>query len=217
MQGTVFIGNLIVVPYLRKFVTLIPVKQIDILPHLKGGLIYFVPTIATSVYTMLDKAMIGWITKTPYENGYYEQAYKIVQMVLVVVTSLRTVTLPRVVRLYDEKNYNELRNIIDTTIRFVICIAMPMAVGLMMVAPQLIPLFLGESFQKCILIVRVLAVLIVVVGLSVLISGQCLTAMGKQKQANICVIAGAVINFYNESGAYTVGGSFRGSNSNSGC
>lgn len=195
MQGTVFVGNLIAVPYLRKFITWIPVKQIDILPHLKGGLIYFVPTIATSVYTMLDKAMIGWITKTPYENGYYEQAYKIVQMVLVVVTSLRTVTLPRVVRLYDEKNYSEIRNIIDTTIRFVICIAMPMAVGLIMVAPQLIPLFLGESFQKCILIVRVLAVLIVVIGLSVLISGQCLTAMGKQRLANICVIAGAVINF----------------------
>lgn len=195
MQGTVLFGNLIVIPYLRKFVLRIPFKHIFIQPYLKGGLVYFVPTIATSVYTMLDKAMIGWITKTPYENGYYEQAYKIVQMILVVVTSLRTVTLPRVVRLYDEKNYIEIRNIIDSTIRFVLCISLPMAIGLMMVAPQLVPLFLGDGFYKSILIVRILAVLIVVVGLSVLISGQCLTAMGKQKQANICVIVGAMVNF----------------------
>ena len=32
-------------------------------------------------------------------------------------------------------------------------------------------------------------------GLSTLISGQCLTATGKQKDANRCVIIGAIINF----------------------
>lgn len=195
LQGTAFVGNLLIVPYLRKFITWIPFTQIRIFPHLRGGIIYFIPTIATSVYTMLDKVMIGWVTKSPYENGYYEQSYKIVQMVLVVVTSLRTVTLPRVVHLYSEKNYEEVKDIIDNTIRFVLCISLPMTVGLIMVAPQLVPIFLGEGFEKCIIIVRILAVLIVVLGLSTLISGQCLTAMGRQKQANICVILGAVINF----------------------
>lgn len=195
MQGTVLIGNLLVIPYMRKFISLIPINQISMLTHIKGGMIFFIPTVATSVYTMLDKAMIGWVTKLPYENGYYEQAYKIVQIVLVVVTSLRTVTLPRVVHLYSEKNYEEVIDIIDNTIRFVLCISVPMSVGLMMVAPQLIPLFLGEEFKNCILIVQILSVLVVVLGLSVLISGQCLTAMGKQKQANICVIVGAFINF----------------------
>ncbi|MBQ3088344.1 MAG: polysaccharide biosynthesis C-terminal domain-containing protein, partial [Clostridia bacterium] len=195
MQGTAFIGNLIVIPYLRKFVSLIPITQIHILPHIKGSMIYFIPTIATSVYTMLDKAMIGWVTKSSYENGYYEQAYKIVQIVLVVVTSLRTVTLPRVVHLYSEKNYKQVMEMVDGTIRFILLLSMPMSAGLIMVAPQLVPIFLGEGYEKCIIIVRILAVLIVVLGLSTLISGQCLTAMGKQKQANSCVIVGAAINF----------------------
>lgn len=195
LQGTAFVGNILVIPYLRKFTTRIHFSQIRILSHMKGGIIYFIPTIATSVYTMLDKVMIGWVTKSPYENGYYEQSYKIIQMVLVVVTSLRTVTLPRVVHLYSEKNYEEVKDIIDNTIRFVLCISLPMTVGLIMVAPQLVPVFLGEGFEKCIIIVQFLAVLIVVLGLSTLISGQCLTAMGRQKQANICVIVGAVINF----------------------
>ena len=195
MQGSVLFGNLAVIPYMRKFIVLPLISQVRILPHLKGGIIYFIPTIATSVYTILDKAMIGWVTRSPNENGYYEQSYKIVQMVLVVVTSLRTVTLPRVVRLYSEKNYKEVREIIDGTVRFVLCITLPMSVGLIMVAPQLIPIFLGESFMKCISVVRILSILIVVLGLSVLISGQCLTAMGKQKQANSCVIVGAALNF----------------------
>lgn len=195
MQGTALAGNLIVIPYLRRFIALIPISQIRILPHIRGSMIYFIPTIATSVYTMLDKAMIGWITKSSYENGYYEQAYKIVQIVLVVVTSLRTVTLPRMVHLYNEKNYKQVKEMVDGTIRFILFLSLPMSVGLIMVAPQLVPIFLGEGYEKCIIIVRILAILIVILGLSTLISGQCLTAMDKQKQANSCVIAGAVINF----------------------
>ena len=195
MQGTILLGNLLIIPYLRKFVSRIPFTQLMILPHIKGGIIYFIPTIATSVYTILDKAMIGWITKSSNENGYYEQAYKIIQMVLVVVTSLRTVTLPRIVHLYNEKNYEAVIKVVDRTIKFVLLISLPMSTGLIMVAPELVPIFLGKDFEESILIVQVLAVLVVVLGLSVLISGQCLTAMGKQKQANVCVIVGAVINF----------------------
>lgn len=195
MQGTAFMGNLLVLPYLQKFLLSVSLTQIKIVSHIKGGIIYFIPTIATSVYTMLDKAMIGWVTKSSYENGYYEQAYKIVQIVLVIVTSLRTVTLPRVIHLYSEKNYEAVTNIINSTIRFVLLISLPMSVGLMMVAPQLVPVFLGEGFEKCIIIVCILAPLIVVLGLSTLISGQCLTAMGRQKQANVCVIVGAAVNF----------------------
>lgn len=195
IQGTTLLGNLIVVPCLRKFIVSVPIKCIRILPPLKGGMIYFIPTIATSVYTMLDKAMIGWVTKSSYENGYYEQAYKIIQIALVAVTSLRTVTLPRVVHLYNEKNYGEVIDIVNRTIRFVLCLSLPMCIGLILIAPRLIPIFLGDSFGKSIIIVQVLAVLIVVLGLSTLISGQCLTAMERQKQANVCVIVGAVINF----------------------
>lgn len=195
IQGTAFVGNLLVLPYLCKFLLPVSLTQIKIVSYIKGGMIYFIPTIATSVYTMLDKAMIGWVTKSSYENGYYEQAYKIVQIVLVIVTSLRTVTLPRVIHLYSEKNYEAVINIIDSTIRFVLLISLPMSAGLMIVAPQLVPIFLGDSFEKCIVIVCILAPLIVVLGLSTLVSGQCLTAMGKQKQANVCVIVGAAANF----------------------
>lgn len=151
MQGTVLAGNLIAIPYLRRFIALIPISQIRILPHIRGSMIYFIPTIATSVYTMLDKAMIGWITKSSYENGYYEQAYKIVQIVLVVVTSLRTVTLPRMVHLYNEKNYKQVKEMVDGTIRFILFLSLPMSVGLIMVAPQLVPIFWGKAMKSVLL------------------------------------------------------------------
>ena len=45
------------------------------------------------VYTVLDKTMIGVITKNAYENGYYEQALKIAKLVLTIVTSVAETTI----------------------------------------------------------------------------------------------------------------------------
>lgn len=195
IQGTALIGNLLLCPRLRKFLVWIPLKEIDILIHWKGGLIYLIPTIATSVYTLLDKSMIGWFTKSALENGYYEQAHKIEQIVIVVVTSLNVVTLPRVVYLFSEGCMEEVKQLIYKTSRFILCIAFPMCIGLMVVSENLVMVFLGEGYEPCILLVRILSLLLIIVGLSTLISGQCLTATGKQKDANRCVIIGAIINF----------------------
>ncbi len=40
-------------------------------------LIYFIPTVATSVYAVLDKTLIGLMTQDDAQNGYYQQADKI--------------------------------------------------------------------------------------------------------------------------------------------
>ena len=195
IQGTALLGNALMCPRLRRFLVRVPFKEIKVVVHWKESLIFFIPTIATSVYTLLDKSMIGWLTKSAFENGYYEQAHKIEQIVVVVVTSLNVVTLPRVVHLFHEGLLEDVKQIINKSVKFVLCIAFPMCIGLAAVSKDLIPIFLGQGYEPCILLVEIFAFLIIIVGLSNLISGQCLTATGKQKDANICVIVGALINF----------------------
>lgn len=195
IQGTSLLGNLLICTHLYRYLVAVPIKEIKIFVHWKESIIYFIPTIATSVYTLLDKSMIGWFTKSAFENGYYEQAHKIEQIVVVVVTSLNVVTLPRVVYLFNQGLIEEVKQIISKTVKFVLCISFPMCVGLIAVSENLVPVFLGEGFEPCILLVKIFSLLIIIVGLSNLVSGQCLTATGKQKKANISVIVGAVINF----------------------
>ena len=43
------------------------------------ALTLFVPQIATSIYNILDKSMIGLITGNDAEVAYYEQAQKIIK------------------------------------------------------------------------------------------------------------------------------------------
>lgn len=195
IQGTSLLGNVLICTHLSRHLVAVPIKEIKIFVHLKESIIYFIPTIATSVYTLLDKSMIGWFTKSAFENGYYEQAHKIEQIVVIVVTSLNVVVLPRVVYLFNQGSIEAVKQIINKAVKFVLCISFPMCIGLMTVSENLVPVFLGEGYEPCILLVKILSLLIVIVGLSNLVSGQCLTATGKQKRANISVIVGAAVNF----------------------
>ena len=80
MSLSMLLGNLSMWIYLPKFIDKVQLKNIHLMHHIKETLIYFIPTIATSIYTVLDKTLIGAITQNSKENGYYEQATRIINM-----------------------------------------------------------------------------------------------------------------------------------------
>ena len=94
---------------LRKLITKIKIKELRVSSHFKQTLIYFLPQIAIQIYTMVDKTMLGVITGSQIENGYYEQAHKIVNMTLTVIISLNTVMSPRMSYLYKENKLSEIK------------------------------------------------------------------------------------------------------------
>ncbi|MFQ7289518.1 MAG: oligosaccharide flippase family protein [Lacrimispora saccharolytica] len=80
---------------LRKYIFLRPVGAYDFRQHIKPISIFFAMSIATTVYTNMDNVMLGFIRGTT-ENGYYDAAVKIKNILVSFVTSLGTVLLPRV-------------------------------------------------------------------------------------------------------------------------
>ena len=83
---TVLTANASLSVYAKNFLCKIEIKSLRAIRHIKPAVILFLPTIAISVYTYLDKSMIGVITGSDFENGFYDQADKIVNIVLTVVT-----------------------------------------------------------------------------------------------------------------------------------
>lgn len=198
MQGVTFIGNFTLWQYVWKYICpkniISTVKLNCFSKHLKKSFVYFIPAIATSVYTVLDKSMIGWLTDSTLQNGYYEQAHKIEQILVTILTSLGTVTLPRISYL-NNKDKSKINSIIEKTITFILMISIPMCIGLIGISDKLIPLFLGEGYDECIILTKVFSLLLVIVGLDSTIGRQCLMATNNQKKFNIGVIVGAIVNF----------------------
>ena len=96
-------------PFLHRYIDKIRIKEVRPFYDLKSIIGLFIPTIAISVYAMLDKTMLGIFTTTKVENGYYEQATKLSKTALTVVTSLGTVMIPRI-SYYFEKKQTKLIN-----------------------------------------------------------------------------------------------------------
>lgn len=77
--------------------------------HLGNVIVYFIPSIAYQIYAVLDKAMLGWLVGSDYENGYYEQAHKIINMAVGVITAYTVVMRSRMSYLFARSHIMKLR------------------------------------------------------------------------------------------------------------
>ncbi|MCQ5327091.1 flippase, partial [Erysipelatoclostridium ramosum] len=75
-------------------------KNLNIQRHIKPAVMLFLPQIASSLYTLLDKTMIGLITDNNSEVAYYDQSQIIIKTVLTLLTSLSTARMPRIANLF---------------------------------------------------------------------------------------------------------------------
>lgn len=170
-------------------------REIRIFRYWKDTFIYFLPQIAVSVYTVLDKTMLGLITGSEAENGYYDQTYKIIQIGLIILISLNTVVAPRMAYLFGKGKKDEIKKRLKTSFHFIYLIAFPLVFGLITLGPDFSSIFFGEGYEKVRILLPLFAPIIVVISISNCLSGQCLIPIGKQKQAAIFLWVGALSNF----------------------
>lgn len=192
---TVLTANASLSVYAKNFLCKIEIKSLRPIRHIKPAVILFLPTIAVSVYAYLDKTMIGVITGSDFENGFYEQAEKIVKMVMTVVTSLGTVMIPRNANAFERKDMEAIRRNIYRSVRFVLLLGIPMMIGLIAVSDNMVPWFLGDGYYKSANIMKILSVLVLAIGLNNVFGLQYLIPAGEDKKFTLSVTCGAVTNF----------------------
>lgn len=194
-SATLFLGNLSMWAYIPKLVGKVKVRELEIKKHIRPTIVLFLPQIATSVYTVLDKTMIGFLTGVEEEVAYYEQGQKIVKIVMALVTSLGTVIMPRVANLFKQNEMEKVKNYLSKSFRFVFFLSFPMTFGLMAVSCNIVPWFFGSGYDKVIPNMMVIAPILIMISLSNIIGMQYLLAIGRHRDFTISLVAGCVINF----------------------
>lgn len=173
----------------------VQISDLGVKRHIKGTIVYFIPTIATSVYTVLDKAMIGWITHSEQENGYYEQASTIVTLVKKVAVTLPVVMRTRMTYLYVNNKIDELKEKLQISFNFISCIAIVLSFGLVGVAKQFVPWYFGEGYSEVVSLIYIKSPLILIIATSMCIGEECLTPSGQRGRSSKAIIIGSVCNF----------------------
>lgn len=195
MCSFTLLGNISMWIYLPRFVTKIKASEIKVKSHFKETIIYFIPTIATSVYTVLDKTLIGLITKDTSENAYYEQATKIINMCKALTfTSLNSVLGSRIAYLYVDNKQEEIKQKIDTSMDYILFIGLGICFGLIAVANRFVPLFFGEGYDMVTTLLKLMSSLVVIIGISGCLGSQYYTPSGRRTQSTKYIITGSVVN-----------------------
>lgn len=189
------LGNFSFLFSIKNILCKVPIRSLEIRRHVKECFVFFIPTIATSVYTILDKTMLGLLTDGTAENGYYEQAHRVEQILIVIITSLNTIMRSRMSLLYKQKRYSEMHSRLDNSIQFILLISCAMTAGLIGIADTFIPLFLGDGFEESIGLLKIFAFLLIIIGLSNCLNTHFLGPSGRQGKNNYILIFGALVNF----------------------
>lgn len=193
MFGVNLLSNITMWFYLPKYVE--PFKRDNFCPkhHIRGTLIFFIPTISAYIYTSLDKIVLG-VLSNEYEVGYYSQSEKIVKLLMTIIYALSTVIMPRMANIIRKGEIDKVKENINRSYQFVLLLSIPMIVGLMIVADYFIPLFLGNGYEKCIVLIYILAPLILIMGISSMTGTAVMIAMGMQGKYNSIIIGASIIN-----------------------
>lgn len=182
-------------PYLPEYIDKIKLKSLNINKHWKPAIMLFIPTIAIQVYTVLDKTMIGIFTIDRLENGYYEQAIKLSRMVLMLVTSLGTVMIPRIGYYYNQRNQKRVKEYMYRGYNFVWFLGIPLCFGLIGTSSNIVPWFYGKEFQPVEALLSVLSFLILAIGINNVTGMQYMIPTKRENQFTLTVCAGAGVNF----------------------
>lgn len=191
----IFVSNVFLWSSIYQYVLpLRKVKDLQFYPHIKHILVFFIPTIAASIYSILDKTVINIITHSNEENGYYENATKILTILNVAVQNLSSVMAPRMANLFGSGDYDKLRSYLNSALEMMLLLAMPLAFGMASISKNFVPIFLGDGWDEVIPLLYVFMPLVIILGLNVYLDGMFLVPTGKRFQSARAICIGAAIN-----------------------
>lgn len=188
------LGNILLWTDLKKYLTKVSLKELHPFKHLKNILVFFIPAASAQIYHTVDKLMLQWVLKDNYQNGIYSQAYKIITVVMSVLTTYNAVMFSRMSNLYAKNEQEAIDKHFKISTSFVEALGIAMSVGLFAIAPRFVPVFFGEGYEEVVILLRIFAPMILITGLSNMIANQRLIPAGKQSKTNTATVCGALIN-----------------------
>lgn len=187
------LGNISLFPFLKEYIVFIKPSLGRIKKHLPSIFVLFIPVLAVTLYKKMDKIMLGMMS-TMSQTGYYENAEKIINIPMGVITALGTVMMPRISYLINKGKDSEIEHYMNISIEFTFFLASSLMFGISAVSSEFVPLFYGVGYIPVIEIMNILSVTILFISLANIFRAQYLIPKHYDKIYIFSVWIGALIN-----------------------
>ncbi|MEB3376382.1 flippase [Pediococcus pentosaceus] len=190
---SLLIGNITLFPNLRRYIGKVKFKNLRIWQHLKPSMILFVPQIATQIYLVVNKTMLGSMTSVQ-AAGYFDQSDKMIKMILAVVTATGTVMLPHVANAFMKGEVEKTKQFLYNSFSFVTALSVPMMFGIAAISKKFVPLFFTDKFLAVTPLMMIESVVILLIAWSNALGTQYLLPTNQNGAFTKSVVLGAVVN-----------------------
>ena len=187
----VTLNNVFNILHAHKYVTL-DFAGLQFERHFIPLLVLAMSVFLSSAYSKIDITMLGSMA-TDNAIGLYNNAHKIVEMIITVCTAISAVFLPRLSYYYGRDKIR-FEGLIESGMKVLSFISFPICIGLIILAPQIMQILYGESFRPGNVTVRIFAILVIVKSFGNLLCYQLVIATGNEKKRLPAYLAAAILN-----------------------
>lgn len=179
--------------FLKQYVKIVKPNWRSYRIHLRPMLVLFIPSIAVSLYKIMDKIMLGSMTTT-FEVGLYENSEKIINICLGFVTALGTVMLPRMSNMVATGQIEESKKLVKKSSLFILILSYAMGFGIIGVSGVFPSVFWGKEFVLCGTLMIGLAISLPFTAIANVVRTQILIPQHKDNKYVLAVCMGALVN-----------------------
>ena len=161
--------------------------------HLKPVILLFLPQIAISLYVSLDSTMLG-VLASARDVGIYDQALRLVNILLTLVTSLGSVMLPRVSNLLSSGDHKAVNKMHEMSFLIYNLVIFPIIAGMLIVNDDFVNFFLGQDFQEVRYAIAIMIFRMFFIGWTNIMGIQILIPHNKNKEFMLSTTIPAIVS-----------------------
>jgi O-antigen/teichoic acid export membrane protein len=137
-------------------------------------------------------AYLGFVS-TDTQVGLYTTSTKIHTIILMAFTAITGVLMPRMAAILSEKKYDEYKRLIKKSVNILFLFAIPCVIIIEVFAPLIIRIIAGAGYEGAITPLRIIAPLVLIIGIEQILITQSLIPMGRDKAVLTNSIMGAIV------------------------
>ncbi len=193
--GLTFFLGVINFIFLFKFIDLknIRIKELNLIQHLKPLFLLFLTIFSISVYLHFDTVLLGILADNE-SVGYYSAPLKLVKIIIAVLAAITAAMFPKMVQYFEQGDLVQFEKMLKQSFELVLSIGIPTALLVYTLAPEIIYILFGSSFESAVTPLQITAPLILIVSLSTIFGFQILSVHSKDSAILKSAIVGMLFS-----------------------
>jgi O-antigen/teichoic acid export membrane protein len=193
--GLTFFLGVINFVYLFKFIDIktTKLKDLNLIKHLKPLFLLFLTIFSISVYLHFDTVLLGILADNE-SVGYYSAPLKLVKIIIAVLAAITAAMFPKMVQHFEQGDLLQFKKMLNQSFELIMSIGIPTAILVYLLAPEIIFILFGSSFELAIIPLQITAPLILIVSLSTIFGFQILSVHSKDSAILKSAVAGMLFS-----------------------